>query len=311
MCAAPASVVVLPVHVSPLHLESAELEAKAQELLAKVQKEGSFSELEWYYSDGAVLRRFLTARNGDVAKAQVLLSKALAWRLQRKPYRIDYTEIEMESRTGKLRVSPTLDKWGRPVVIFDNTCENTTDAQAQLRCLAFVLEHALRRVQGTDVSKYVIFMHLGCFSLANNASWAVTKETMSMLMNCFAECCGHIVLHDAPWIFNSAYRAVKQFIDPNTATKIVFVKDDVASEALMLDVLGANWRQITGAGADRQNPESSPGYRHEKDWAEVLQNDLAWRQKTQNAGPLSHVALNCALPGDEFATPKWAETGVR
>ena len=111
-------------------------------------------------------------------KAAALLKQALAWRRKRKPHVIDYAEVEKESRTGKLRVAPALDRWGRPVVVFDNSVQNTKDPAAQLRCLAFVLEHALRRVDGTAASKYVIFMHLNDFSLLNNPPWSVTKETM-------------------------------------------------------------------------------------------------------------------------------------
>ena len=105
------------------------------------------------------------------------------------------------------------------MVIFDNSVQNTKDAGGQLRALAFVLEHALRRCDGSQVRKYVIFLHLNDFSLRNNPSWAVTKETMRMLTCCFAECCWAHLAPNAPKVFAVAYRLVKPLIDPKRPRK--------------------------------------------------------------------------------------------
>ena len=279
-------------HVYPSHVESDHKATKAAELLAALRAEPGFDEWRWYFDDAAVLRRFLTARDDNVAKAKALLLDALAWRRRRRPHVIDYAEMERESRTGKLRVAESLDRWGRPVVVFDNTVQNTKDSAAQLRCLAFVLEHALRRVDGTRVSKYVIFMHLSDFSLFNNPPWSVTRETMLMLMSCFAECCGHIVVHGAPRVFRGVFAAVKPLIDPKTATKIVFVSPGDAEEPTMRDLVGDDWRALTGAGLARETPRSSPGYRHGRCWPRAVAADEAWRKRTGNAGPLRHTVVN-------------------
>ncbi|KAH8069147.1 hypothetical protein JL720_12054 [Aureococcus anophagefferens] len=268
-------------HVYPSHVESDHKATKAAELLAALRAEPGFDEWRWYFDDAAVLRRFLTARDDNVAKAKALLLDALAWRGRRRPHVIDYAEMERE-RAGKLRVAESLDRWGRPVVVFDNTVQNTKDSAAQLRCLAFVLEHALRRVDGTRVSKYVIFMHLSDFSLFNNPPWSVTRETMLMLMSCFAECCGHIVVHGAPRVFRGVFAAVKPLIDPKTATKIVFVSPGDAEEPIMRDLVGDDWRALTGAGLARETPASSQATATAV--LAALAADEAWRKRTGNAG---------------------------
>ena len=108
--------------------------------------------------------------------------------------------------------------------------------------------------------KYAIFLHLNDFSLRNNPSWSVTKETMKMLICCFAgSWLGHIILHNAPPVFSVAYRLVKPLIDPKTATKILFVTDQ--DEEKMTELI----EKITGhhgAGQKRQDERSSPGYDH-------------------------------------------------
>jgi hypothetical protein len=148
------------------------------------------------------------------------------------------------------------------------------------------------------VRKYVIFLHLNDFSLRNNPSWAVTKETMRMLTCCFAECCGHIILHNAPSVFSVAYRLVKPLIDPKTATKILFVTDK--DEEKMKELIGDDWRAITGAGQKRLD-KCSPGYDHSVQWPITLENDRKWRERTGNTGPLSHEFTGYS--DDEPASP--------
>jgi hypothetical protein len=199
-----------------------------------------------------------------------------------------------------------LGRHGRAVVIFDNSCENTRDADAQMRYLAFSLEHALRRCAG-PVQKFVVFMHLSNFSLRNNPSWSVTKETALMTSCCFAECCGHIVLHRAPSIFAMAFRLVTPLIDPKTATKIVFASGDDSegspNDVLLTDILGPDWRAITGAGGARESSASSPGYAHEANWRRTLEDELNWRLAHRNEGPLRHELRN--WPGGDHATLPW------
>ena len=100
-------------HVYPSHVESDHKAAKAAELLAALRAEPGLDEWRWYFDDAAVLRRFLTARDDNVAKAKALLLDALAWRRRRRPHVIDYAEMERESRTGKLRVAEWQRLWDR------------------------------------------------------------------------------------------------------------------------------------------------------------------------------------------------------
>ena len=69
----------------------------------------------------------------------------------------------------------------------------------------------------------------------------------------------------------------------------------------MKELIGDDWRAITGAGQKRQDERSSPGYDHSVEWPLTLENDRAWRERTGNEGPLSHEFTGYS--DDEPASP--------
>ena len=114
------------------------------ELKIKLQEESSLykssNHLQEWCTDHCILR-FLIARNYDISKTFEMLSGAMKWRMDRKPYDIDIEKndkwektIKNEGKTGKIYI-PGNDKWGRPIVIFDNSVQNTTNGDNQLNFL--------------------------------------------------------------------------------------------------------------------------------------------------------------------------------
>mmetsp|Transcript_7864 Transcript_7864/g.17429 ORF Transcript_7864/g.17429 Transcript_7864/m.17429 type:complete len:468 (+) Transcript_7864:84-1487(+) len=268
--------------------------------------------------DDKVLRRFLTARGNDVDKARALLLSALKWRQERQPSRHNYAELERQHCQGSQRVAGK-DRWGRPVIVFDNSAESGKDVGSQMRCLGFVLEHALR-IMEPPVEKYAIFIHLSDFTIFNNPPFASTRETCIMVTTCFPECCGTIILHNAPRVFQAAFAAAKPFIDPHTMTKIHFIVGDdspgTANDAMLQTLIGSNWRELTGAYSPKETPFSSRGYVHTQCWRRLLLEERDWRQKTGNVGPGRHELVDWP-GGDPDVVPddpcrlKPAEDGAR
>ena len=64
----------------------------------------------------------------------------------------------MEAKTGKTRVGG-IDRHGRPVVVLDNSAENTNDPVNQMRFLMFNMELSLASMS-PPVEKHVVFIHL-------------------------------------------------------------------------------------------------------------------------------------------------------
>ena len=140
---------------------------------------------EW--CDDYCLLRFLIARSYDINKSYEMINGAIKWRIERKPHHIEVVKdsfwkerMHHENKTGKIYI-PGHDKWGRPIVIFDNSVQNTVDSEGQLYFLAWNLETAIKFMpKHTD--KYVVFMHLENFSLFNCPNMKTTREVIIIII---------------------------------------------------------------------------------------------------------------------------------
>lgn len=77
-----------------------------------------------------------------------------------------------------------------------------------------------------------------------------------------------------PMIFEAFFNSIKSFIDPKTASKVVFVRGDVSegspNDIKMKLIIGENWKTLTGACQPVVKENCSPGYDHEAYWPTVL-----------------------------------------
>jgi CRAL/TRIO domain len=124
------------------------------------------------------------------------------------------------------------------------------------------------------VDKYAVFVHLSNFSVFNMPNMQTTRETISMLCDCFPERLGHCVVYQPPAVFSVFFNSMKQFMDPKTVSKILFVRGDVsdgsANDIHLKSILGDEWKLLTGAEQPIYAPKSSPGYRHEEVWPSIV-----------------------------------------
>ena len=63
------------------------------------------------------------------------------------------------------------------------------------------------------------------------------------------------------------------FIDPKTASKVVFIRGDVSSgsdnDVRLTEIIGEDWKLKTGVD-QYTHPKCSPGYDHQTYWASVV-----------------------------------------
>ena len=155
------------------------------------------------------LQRFLIARQYEVKSSYDLMVAALNWRNCRVPPQgIESlpnweTKMSHESETGKIYV-PGKDKYGRPVIVFDNSVQNTTSIDDQLSFVSFNFEYACRMME-PKVDKYVVFMNLEIFSLFNCPPMKSTKEVIFMLCSGYPERLGHCIAYKPPSIFKVVF----------------------------------------------------------------------------------------------------------
>ena len=170
-------------------LPTPEQEEAIQELYELIIKTDVYktnkSLCDFYLRDRQILMHFLVGKSFDMVASYKLIMESLEWRIAKG---LDLIEeeprwdkfMENEIQTGKI-YNPGVDKWGRQVVIFDNSVQNTKSASDQMKFLAWSLNFAVREMEGGPCDKYVIFMHLTNFSIFKTPSWEATTETAKIL----------------------------------------------------------------------------------------------------------------------------------
>eukprot|EP00759_Apiculatamorpha_spiralis_P054303 PhF_6_TR6903/c0_g1_i1/m.10024 len=222
------------------------------------------------------LHRFLIARNYDLKKSTALIFEAMKFRLS-KGYKI----IEMmdgwksvlshESETGKI-YSPGHDIYGRPVVVLDNTVENTKSVDDQMKLLAWNLDFAVRQMP-PHIDKFVVFVHLTNFSFLNTPPMSATKQTLNMLSNCFPERMGHCIAFQPPAVFKVFLGTIRPLIDAKTFGKVIFIRGDVEdgseNDEKLKTIIGPHWKTLTGACQPVYVEGNSPGFDHDEYWPTI------------------------------------------
>jgi hypothetical protein len=166
---------VAPPFDADTHIRSPDM---TPEQLAKVQELRSMLEHHHLYvayrrwCTDSQLQRFLIARLWNLKPAHDLVILALTWRSTRIPVggveSLPNWEETMknETDTGKMYING-YDQYQRPVIVFDNSVQNTNNVDTQLVALAFNLDTACRMMDAKRTDKYVVFMNLEIFSMFN------------------------------------------------------------------------------------------------------------------------------------------------
>jgi hypothetical protein len=262
-----------------IHLKAPVMTAEQYEILVRFREllinDALYQEeIEW--ATESTLQRFLIARNYDLEESRKLIQAALQWRSNRKVSKLDQVKgwekfMSKESESGKIYV-PGHDRYGRPVVVFDNTVQNTDSSEDHMNFLAWNLEFATKTMP-PNTDKYLIFIHLENFSFFNIPPFSESRETLHMLTTTFPERLGHLIAYKPPYVFKAFYESVKGFLDPKTMKKIVFIYGDVSenseNDILLKNIIGDDWKTLTGAEQPVFKPKTSPGFNHEVYWPTI------------------------------------------
>uniref|UniRef100_A0A7S0HB85 CRAL-TRIO domain-containing protein n=1 Tax=Phaeocystis antarctica TaxID=33657 RepID=A0A7S0HB85_9EUKA len=210
------------VPASALELQQLQREL-VRKLLAAVSEEPG---AEW--ADEDVCARYLVARNNRLDKATTMLKETLRWRHSFGVSKLGerHAVIRTESETGKLRVSDSVDRAGRPVLVMTPRAENTSDHDGQILNLVYHLERATGGrgpVDGAADGKLVTVIDFKGWSLRNAAPMKTSRATLSILQNHYPERLHRFLLLNVPTLFTVLWNAMNPFIDPVTRAKIVFV----------------------------------------------------------------------------------------
>ena len=109
--------------------------------------------------DDACCKRYLRARNHDLAKATNMLRATLRWRAAYGTANIvrdKFPIIAKEAATGKTYVAPGRDKDGRATIIMRSKHENTNDHDGNVLHLVYQMERAVKACDAEEKWNIVI-----------------------------------------------------------------------------------------------------------------------------------------------------------
>tara|TARA_A100001015_G_C14993544_1_gene715120 strand:- start:1509 stop:1892 length:384 start_codon:yes stop_codon:yes gene_type:complete len=123
----------------------------------------------------------------------------------------------------------------------------------------------------------------------------------------FPERMGHCICYKGPAYFTTFFNLVKPLIDPKTVSKIRFINGDVSdgsnNDTLLRDIIGDNWKEITGATSQVIKKGASPGYDHCAYWPRLMerirliQDEEIKKDLKILADDVESVAVKFPLPG--------------
>jgi hypothetical protein len=298
-------ITVQPSFPKDIHILSPPPTLEQKKIISELKERLNDEELYQKFQDWAndlQLQRFLIARNYSIDASYKLIMEALEWRAKRKPHEIlanmdEWNDLlANENETGKI-YCPGFDQWGRSLVVFNNEMQNTKGQENHMSFLAWNLEFASSLLNEDVSDKYLIFCHLTDFSLWTAPAFAETLETIKMLTTCFPERLGHFICFQSPLYFKTVFHAVKGFLDQRTIDKLVFIQGDIsdgsANDLLMKNIIGENWKVLSGACQPVLVPKCSPGFGHKTYWPTVHERIeiMKSRSSSQNTSQNSSLKM--------------------
>lgn len=194
-------------------------EQKVNELKAAI---GLLSGRSLVYCTEACLKRYLRARNWNVAKSRKMLQESLKWRSTYKPEKVQWNEVAVEGETGKAYRAGFQDRDGRTVLIMTPAKQNTTSHDNQLRYLVYLIENAILNLPESQ-EQMVWMIDFTGWSLSNAVPIRTARESNNILQNQYPERLATAFLYNPPRIFEAFWKIVKMFVDPVTFQKVKFV----------------------------------------------------------------------------------------
>lgn len=180
------------------------------------------------------LLRYIVARRYSIGRALEMCFKSLDWRHNIHP--VD--SYLCKGDYGFYNSNPKLlsafalyqaylrgyDKAGRPIVVIDvgkHFRLDCSDIEFE-RFICIIIEQTKLRLQESQgINKGTILFDMSNFTLRNADLHAVRFLAGAFESN-YPEHLGVILIHNAPWIFNTVWKIIRNWLDPSVASKIHF-----------------------------------------------------------------------------------------
>lgn len=196
--------------------------------------------------------------------------------------------------------------------MIDPGVQNTLDLDTHMRYLAYSLE-AARAACAPGVDKVCVTVNFENFSLRNAVPKSTVMESIEILCIVYPETLGTCIVWQAPAVANVFFSATKPFMDKKTWQKAIFLSGDSSPDSeidhVMQDLVGPEWRRLTGLGLPRAQKAysehfkkeilSARGFEHSTYWQGRLQCDVE-RAAALGGPPWQHLKPDTALDPEQW-----------
>merc|ERR1711965_710307 len=90
-----------------------------------------------------------------------------------------------------------------------------------------------------------LIFDLNGFSVWKNMDYEFTKYMIDTLQDFYPETLDKCLIVDAPWVFRACWVIIKPWLDPVTASKVVFVKTNELSSHVDVDLYTKGTDNVT------------------------------------------------------------------
>eukprot|EP00048_Salpingoeca_helianthica_P014759 m.223380 g.223380 ORF g.223380 m.223380 type:complete len:521 (-) comp16245_c0_seq1:54-1616(-) len=177
----------------------------------------------------ADLLRFLRASSFNPETANTLFVENLIWRKSFGVEKMTVNYVARELRVQKLRLLPTLDKRGRPIVVL-RPAKHIPSESSPLevcKCLTYLMETAIKRM-GAGVEAVTAIVDLQGMH-PRNVDFRVPKLILETLQQRYPERIALTLVVNAPWFFRFVWATVRRFFGPELLQKVHILGADMST----------------------------------------------------------------------------------
>ncbi|VDN98631.1 unnamed protein product [Rodentolepis nana] len=187
------------------------------------QKFKSLPDEREYFTSNLILTDFLRARKYNLNDAVTMLTKAVEWRSDYHPNSISCTYCHEKPGFHCIREIGH-DMYGRPILYACFAQANTTKNHSEdtiMHCVE-MLENVRKSFRNNATQLVMIIDCTGMTLPCCNPN--LGKKVMHVFADYYPERLGRAVIVNYKSVFKRIWSAIKSFLDPVTASKIVFLK---------------------------------------------------------------------------------------
>lgn len=190
--------------------------------------EGKMQELADNLINDPIILRFLRARKFDVDLAYDMLFNMMKFRIEFQDIGVgalDPSMCENELQTGK-SFFYDYDKDGRPLCYIRTRLHDpyASDALENQRYCILMIEYGKTLLLPPGETVTVVFDMTK--ATVRNIDIKSVHFMVTSLQNYYPESLGKILVLNATWIVNSAWKLIKPWLDPVTAAKVNFIRPE-------------------------------------------------------------------------------------